>query len=615
MSPFSFSAGIVLCAIGAGSFAAVASAEPLMLYNVLKPKSVNFGTQAQRPPEREADPLFPFQWPLLNRGNLFLPGPYTRGIDLNVVPVYRQGITGKGVRVMIVDGGLDARHEDLAANVDRSMLHSFTNTNDASATDVGSDDGVSHGTAMAGIVAAVARNGVGGRGVAPGATLGAAQLLAGGERPDERALMQTYGGAPFSRNTDVFSASYEMFIGLPEFHEFESDSEVRALAQLPGLRGGRGAVVVKPSGNEFDGMGDVRCPRAKYVGLTCGHAAFSVARLLPQTIVVSSVNATGKRSSFSNTGANVLVAGLGGDDAPTPAGSAPLRWITTDISGCERGVVAHTPTVEVEHLTDFETPGTLLFGALNARCNYLSISSGTSSAVPSVAGVIALMLEANPALTWRDIRVILARTSRRVDAQSAPLSVLLADRSAYVAEPGWTRNGAGLWFHNAYGYGLVDAQRAVDVARNWPRHLSGPMPSTEWVGLARLQATDPARRVAIPRGKAAGASDTIRVPQSGLVEFVQVRVALDKVNFSDLAIELTSPSGTRSVLLTPYTMLDTPELSGEVVFASNAFMSERMDGAWTLRVVNTGFANPLDPNDAAAQPSLLGWAIRVMGDA
>lgn len=37
-------------------------------------------------------------------------------IDLNVLPVYKLGITGLGVRIAVLDDGLEYTHEDLRAN-------------------------------------------------------------------------------------------------------------------------------------------------------------------------------------------------------------------------------------------------------------------------------------------------------------------------------------------------------------------------------------------------------------------------------------------------------------------------------------------------------------------
>lgn len=51
------------------------------------------------------DPLWPKQWHLFNRK---IPGH-----DVNVVPVWEQGISGKGVVVCIIDDGIDYSHVDL----------------------------------------------------------------------------------------------------------------------------------------------------------------------------------------------------------------------------------------------------------------------------------------------------------------------------------------------------------------------------------------------------------------------------------------------------------------------------------------------------------------------
>ena len=50
---------------------------------------------------------------------------------------------------------------------------------------------------------------------------------------------------------------------------------------------------------------------------------------------------------------------------------------------------------------------------------YTDSFNGTSAATPMVSGVVALMLQASPKLTWRDVPLILARSARQVDAQSS----------------------------------------------------------------------------------------------------------------------------------------------------------------------------------------------------
>lgn len=91
------------------------------------------------------DPLFSSQWHLLNTGQ----SGGTAGEDTNVVPVWSSGLCGRGIRVAIVDDGLQIRHEDLAANIDGARSYNFLNggADPTSAT-------AGHGTAMAGLVAA-----------------------------------------------------------------------------------------------------------------------------------------------------------------------------------------------------------------------------------------------------------------------------------------------------------------------------------------------------------------------------------------------------------------------------------------------------------------------------
>ncbi len=62
-----------------------------------------------------ADPIFHDQWHLVN--------DRFPSFDLNVTGLWEQGITGKGIYTAVVDDGLDANSEDLAANF---VSHVFT---------------------------------------------------------------------------------------------------------------------------------------------------------------------------------------------------------------------------------------------------------------------------------------------------------------------------------------------------------------------------------------------------------------------------------------------------------------------------------------------------------
>ncbi len=81
--------------------------------------------------------------------------------------------------------------------------------------------------------------------------------------------------------------------------------------------------------------------------------------------------------------------------------------------------------------------------------------SGTSAAAPEAAGVLALALEANPELTWRDMQHLIVLTSKRNH---------LYDREG---THNWTINGAGLEFNHLFGYGVLDAGDMVRISKLW----------------------------------------------------------------------------------------------------------------------------------------------------
>jgi len=212
-------------------------------------------------------------------------------------------------------------------------------------------------------------------------------------------------------------------------------------------------------------------------------------------------------------------------------------------------------------------------------------------------GVIALMLEANPALTWRDVKHILASTAKQIDAARAAVTIAVTGGN-YVAEPAWTTNNAGFHFHNWYGFGLVDANAAVTMAKTYPAGAFGALADTGVLSSGALAQV-------IPDNSITGTSSTINVATGmTFTEAVQISVTATHTFTGDLAIELTSPKGTRSVLKTGDDgFANSQNLSG-MVLVSNAFYGEDPTGSWTLKVV-----------DVAAQDTgtLTNWTLRIYG--
>ena len=108
------------------------------------------------------DPLFASQWHLLNTGQEvgspeFPPLYGVAGQDINVVPVWNMGFTGEGVLVAVIDTGVQMSHPDLVANIHPTLrFNAITGTSNPSPPLF--DPGSSHGTAVAGLIAATWNN-------------------------------------------------------------------------------------------------------------------------------------------------------------------------------------------------------------------------------------------------------------------------------------------------------------------------------------------------------------------------------------------------------------------------------------------------------------------------
>jgi len=528
------------------------------------------------------DPLYQYQWHLNNSGQTNFSGNSgTSSDDINVDSVISAGYTGSDVIVAVVDSGLEIAHEDLSANVVVGGSWDFVGSDTDPTNPATTGD---HGTSVAGLIASTGWNGKGGRGVAPSALLKGFNVL---ESWSTSKQIKSLGGASYSSDVDIFNQSYGY--NLTADQRINSTVEAHFLYGVTSLRGGKGAVYIKSSGNGFYRVGSIYCSSiyGASTGLSCQNANMDYNNSIPYNIVVGALTAKGKKSSYSTAGSSLWVSAPGGE-----YGSTTPAMMTTDQSSCTQGYVrtggATTNT--------FNTVAGGAGHSENSNCNYSSTFNGTSSAAPVTSGAVALILEANPSLTWLDVKHILASTSDQVNASISTTNITI-NGTTYAAEPAWLTNNAGYKFHNYYGFGRVNVGAAITAAKAYTAGSLGTFATGSWVSSGTLN-------TAIPDNNATGASSAVSVSDSKTIEAVQVKINLSHSYTGELAIELTSPSGTKSMLFNPKNVFASDNNLTNFILLSNAFYGESSSGNWTLKVVDTA------ANDTG---TLTNWSIRIFG--
>ena len=531
----------------------------------------------------QTDPLLTQQWHLKNTGqNAFSANSGTAGHDINIGSLHIDGTTGNGVKVAVVDSGLEIGHEDLTDNVLVGRSYDYVNDDTDPTPDAPADSSGDHGTSVAGLIAAKGFNDIGGRGVAPNASLLGFNWL---ETQLFSEWQKNHGGDQTS-DVQIINQSYGANIAGPQtfFDGWNNAAESHLKTVQSTNNAGKGIVMLKSAGNSFQVVdtqmtilgNDIDAVATEYWNDdTAPRLSANIAGVEPEAssfyqTVISAVNADAANplSSYSSVGASVWVSAPGGE-----YGSSSPAMITTDLTGCSRGY-AKTGKTGFNGNT-----------SQNDNCNYTSIFNGTSSAAPVASGIAALILEANSNLSWRDVRHIMAATAKKIDADFSPIEIT-NDAETFVAEPGWLTNDAGYHFHNWYGFGMVDATAAVAMAKD-PAYVALPAVSeTAFIAPADISA------VTIPEGNT-GASKTISVSDDLTVESVQIKISAIHGRDADLAIELTSPAGTKSMVLQPRSLLvmdqddSTAADFNDTVLLSNAFYSESSQGTWTVKVTDT----------------------------
>lgn len=478
-----------------------------------------------------------YQWYLNNTG----ANGGLVDVDINIEPAL-DFATGAGVNVAIVDDGVAIDHIDLAANATGPHLNLLDGAGNNPAT---FDIFLNHGTAVAGLAAAVG-NTVGMTGAAPGATISGIRLI--GDFFDDADEARALGFSPA-----IIDVSNNSWGPADTSLDFEAPGAAAAQALANGAltgRGGNGIIYVWAGGSGA-GIGD----NSNYDGY-----ANSI-----YTIAVGAVSDVGMKASYSERGANLVV-------------SAPSSGGAQDVLTTEFGV----------ELDEDDNPFRTSL--------YTTDFGGTSAAAPLVSGVVALMFQVNPTLTWRDVQDILIRTAVKVDPING----------------GWKDNAAGLHFNHDYGAGMVNAGAAVTAAarrigalprggiiRDVPRLAAAATPQEKFIFFRRTSTNPAVPNGIVPEG--AGSSYQVVFDFSDepnlKLEHVQLNLTALTQSRSDLEVVLISPSGTQSFLQEVNRDHDEQGISNWT-FSTVRNWGENSAGIWLLRVVDRVTGNTAFLNDA-----------------
>ncbi len=234
-----------------------------------------------------------------------------------------------------------------------------------------------------------------------------------------------------------------------------------------------------------------------------------------------------------------------------------------------------------------------------------TVTSGTFLSASQVAGVAALLREINGQLSWRDIKLILAGSARQND---------FFDMSWETGAVKYGSDVERYKYSPRYGFGVVDAEAAAELARNW-----------KGVGEMRTVTASSDNELTIPDGEENGDGEADGVLTSGLVipdleeiftEFVEVELVFSHDRLQDLNIQITSPSGTVSELVREFSG---EEEGAEISylrrthrFGSAKHLGEDPSGEWTLKISDTASGDG-EAENSENTGTLHSWSIRVYG--
>lgn len=479
--------------------------------------------ESPRKPRGGGDPALLSQWHFSNAVNV--------GNDHRIDEVHAEDITGKGVVVGILEafrGNFNSPYDpddladpdfDFSSSVHPDLFANFRQ--ELSQVTDPFQQIVTHETSVAGIVAATANNGQFGRGVAYDAGLAALRNGSSIEAADAwthrlnqiHIINNSWGPINVAYPPDTTALVQigpepeDVNVRPPEVRRSQP-AGIQELAIQQGLNLGRnnkGRIYVFSAGNEnhFQGWDRFRIGNAsslpqfgfldittdtysppdgavsaietffqldgsdnlnwRYSGMIGDRTEYWPIATKPNVFAIGAVGETNQLAGYSTTGTGVFASAYS-RGAVLPQNFDPADGYVGAQVG--RGI---TSTNQIGAGSDDDCPPLLQIDGLT--CSF----GGTSAAAPVAAGIMALMLEANPDLTTRDIKHIIQRTA--IPLNYDPIASYWTTEFGFgqsdpdvTTEPPtfWQSNSADVLHSDEYGFGLIDAAAAVEEARDWP---------------------------------------------------------------------------------------------------------------------------------------------------
>eukprot|EP01125_Pyxidicula_operculata_P020305 TRINITY_DN7491_c0_g1_i1.p1 TRINITY_DN7491_c0_g1~~TRINITY_DN7491_c0_g1_i1.p1 ORF type:complete len:689 (+),score=115.28 TRINITY_DN7491_c0_g1_i1:1082-3148(+) len=376
-----------------------------------------------------SDPLLTNQWHLHN-----ITDEDTHS-HINVIKVWEMGITGKGVVIAIIDDGIDLSHPDLEPN----WLPGQANWNFYQrSSDIQPKDPKDwHGTACAGLAVAHSNNDICGVGVAPNANFTGIVML-----QEDLTHTDATAAQALSHEYDINHIYSNSWGPEDDGRRLEGPGPLTIQAMMRAIEKGRsglGSLYVWAAGN------------GKQYKDNCNYDGYANSRYVA---TFGAISKSGVATPYSEPCSSLI--------GVLPSGDGRHMMTTTDVtcssptSGSTYSTSGFATSSTTSSTTSNESPSSstpVIPSELYGKCNVKF--SGTSAAAPLAAGIAALILEANPNITWLDFQYILKLSATKND----PLNW------------SWFLNGVGTWVSHSYGFGLIDSYLAVKIALNWTKHI------------------------------------------------------------------------------------------------------------------------------------------------